>query len=148
MLKMNLFLKNSLVVLGFFLSVKWKNSLQKLFDQIPQALSFPKLSLIIRIWLKSWLWQQIQIFISKWRPSIFRLGDFLNLKKKFPFCCYGHEFNTILVVRDSLETSKPEEKGQHKFDGIFLCSMGLNGAPKVQSFEILSYLGSFGHFFP
>ena len=31
-----------------------------------------------------------------------------------------------------LETSEPEEKGQHKFEGILLCLMGLNGAPKVQ----------------
>ena len=38
-----------------------------------------------------------------------------------------------------METSGPEEKGQHKFVGILLCSMGLNGDTKVLSFENLSY---------
>ena len=34
-----------------------------------------------------------------------------------------------------METSEPEEKAQHKFDGILLCSMGLIVDKKVQSFE-------------
>ena len=34
--------------LAFFLLIKSKNHLQKLFDQIPQVLSFSKLSLIIK----------------------------------------------------------------------------------------------------
>ena len=34
-----------------------------------------------------------------------------------------------------MKTSEPEEKAQHKFDGILLCSMGLNVDLKVQSFE-------------
>ena len=47
-----------------------------------------------------------------------------------------------------METSEPEEKGQHKFDGILICSMGLNGDTKVQSFENFSFSGSSRHFFP
>ena len=47
-----------------------------------------------------------------------------------------------------METSEPEEKAQHKFDGILLCSMGLNVDTKVQSFENLRFMGSFRHCFP
>ena len=31
-----------------------------------------------------------------------------------------------------METSEPEEKAQHKFDGILLCSMGLNVGTKLK----------------
>ena len=47
-----------------------------------------------------------------------------------------------------METSEPEEKAQHKFDGILLCSMGLNVDTKVQSFENLRFMVSFRHCFP
>ncbi len=49
MLQLNLFLKNSFVVLGLILYKNHKNSLEKLFVYIPQVLSFPKLPLIIKI---------------------------------------------------------------------------------------------------
>ena len=38
-----------------------------------------------------------------------------------------------------METSEPEEKAQHKFDGILLCSMGLNIDKK---FKVLKTSGS------
>ena len=47
-----------------------------------------------------------------------------------------------------METSEPEEKAHHKFDGILLCSMGLNVDKKVQSFENLRFMGSFRQCFP
>ena len=45
-----------------------------------------------------------------------------------------------------METSEPAEKAQHKFDGILLCSMGLNKHTNAQNFENLTFLGSFRQF--
>ena len=63
-------------------------------------------------------------FYFKMKAFNFWTWSYSEFKIKFLFCFCSNELFLILIIKDSLETSEPEEKGQHEFNWDFTFSMG------------------------